>query len=152
MRRERGFTLLEMIVVSALMVIVLNLLSTAFLRFGEAHHRVTLAMSDLEIATRLLEDVKEDLARARRVTVEADGLRLGLGEAEVRYRVDAEEGSVVREGEGPERAYRQAFEAVAFGEGPSGTVAVGLELRKHDPASPYHPRLHSFVLCPNRRD
>lgn len=143
---RRGYTLLEAMVYMALLLLVIALLTGLFTSFHGSYHRTRRALSDLEVASRFLEDVKGDLRRARKVSAEGALLRLRFGETEAAYRFDGE-GSVVREGDGPSREYPSAFALVAFAPRPGRTVALEVELRREDPTSAFRPRWGGLVYC-----
>ncbi|HVR86007.1 MAG TPA: type II secretion system protein [Planctomycetota bacterium] len=148
MKGARGFTLVEFIVCIALLAGVLNLVMSAWVQFSEAHQRVETALEDLSTAGRFLEDLKADLRQARKLTVEAGGIRLRMGDGgEVVYREEGSDGGRVRVAGADLRRYPQSFESVTYRREPGRMVAVELELRKFDAASEFHPRLGATVYC-----
>ena len=151
MRRPGGFTLIEALFTMLLVGVTLNVLAVTTSAFYESYDRVVSAEADLEVATRLLADVREDLGGARRVEVRPAVLLLVLeGGAERRYDFDLFDGTVRRHGGGDERAYPRAFGAVRFDADEEGTVGVSLRLRKHDPAAALQPWISTRVFCRNR--
>lgn len=150
MRNTRGMTLMEALVYIFVVIIAINIIAVTLAAFVNTHRRVSKNMTDLERATRLLRDVKADLRRARRATVEGDRLKLVFEkEVEAVYAFVPEEGSVRRTGDGPARAYTESFDGVKFVSGPARRVSVELELRKSEPDSEFRPRLHAVVFCRN---
>jgi len=148
MRRREGFTLIELMFSMVILFSVLGALTAAAARFHEAWVHVTEARNDLETASRLLRDVKEDLRRARFVGALSSRLSLDWGEgAEIAYEFLSEAGTVRRTGDGPLREYPHSFDAVEFQDRADGTVAVEVELRKLNPRSAFHPRLGIRVFC-----
>lgn len=139
-RRARGWSLLEAMVVTVLTFLVLNMLAVAAYAFRESHGRVSRAIEDLDLAAALMEDLKDDLRRTRRLAVEEGAVTVDGAI----YRIRG--GTVERRGEGRDRDYLDAFEEVTFRR-EGRFVTVGLRLRSHGPGSPIEPRLGMMVFC-----
>lgn len=153
MRRRGGWTLLELMVYTTLGFVVISVFTVMVQGLQLSQRHVGGAMADLEIAGRFLRDVKEDLRRARSVEVKPARLQLKFhGGAEAVYQIDAGEGTVRRTGDGPAREYLDAFREVSFAEPMKRVVRVDVELRKHNPDSPYHPRISAAVFCRGREE
>ena len=142
---HRGYALLEMMMYLALTVGFFTIMVKTYQAFEEAHFRVVDATSDLETATRLLDDIKEDLRFARGIEVTPSTLALRLqGGRKITYEFIAKDQSVMRTG----TRYARTFEAVSFRR-TGRIVTLEVELLRPVGGSGMRPRLEAVVFCRN---
>ncbi len=150
MRAARGFTFLELLVYLLLMGFALHVIAMLSLAFRETGERVGRALDDLEVAARLLRDLKQDLRRARSMEASPSRLRLGFDAGAADYEFRAAEGSVLRSGDGPPREYVGAFDRVLFDHRGDSLALVEVELRRHEAAASFRPRCQATVYLRSR--
>jgi len=142
---RRGMTLIELSVCVIVMALAIAIVSMMLHSIHESFHKTGDALGDVASASRLLDDLKADLRRARTVTLAADRFDLEF-EAGIRTAWLVMPTMITREGDGPTREYR--VESLAIRR--AGRLAiVEIELRRRNPASGYRPRIGSTVILRN---
>lgn len=150
MRRRRGFTLAEMLVLLVVLFAAVNLIAVMLYDLHASYDRVRTMLDDVETASRLLRDVKDDLRRASKAVPGANRLTLGFeNEPETTYELLPSDGSVLRRTGGDTVVYAFAFSRLSVSREGGRMMAVEVELRKHDPDSPMRPRIGTRVFCRN---
>lgn len=144
MRRcRRGMVLVEVLVYTALSVVILTLTSMAFVRFMRVHQQTELALWRLEAASRLIESAKRDVRLAESVAPAPDGMIVTFaGGRAARYRFDPATGTMETD---DGRGWFNAFERVTFRADGAG-VSIELEL-KREPAEAHAPRIETWTRC-----
>ena len=150
MNKQGGYTIIELLVYISAFAIFITVTGVMYQAFDRAQQRLKDEMRDIEVASRFLENVKEDLRAARQVTVEDERMTLTFpaGESSV-VRFDPADFTVRSDGRGGDRRYEGSFETVRFSRPGRKLVAVEIELKVWMEKATYRPRWYRVVYCRN---
>ena len=113
---RRGMTLIELSVCVIVMALTISIVSMLLHTVHESFTKTGQALGDVATASRLLDDLKADLRRARTVAIAPDRVDLEF-ETGIRVAWHVLPAMITREGDGPDRQRRRPSGQRGHGEG-----------------------------------
>jgi hypothetical protein len=140
-------TLIELSICVVVMALAITIVSMLLHAVHESYDRTGQALGDVATASRLLDDLKADLRRARSLAIAPDRIDLEF-ETGLRATWSVTPAVVKRDGDGPAREYEGALDSLALRR-EGRMAAIELELRRRNPASEFRPRISAAVFLRN---